>query len=81
MARCEDCLHYEICEIMDEQYGISKVYPIQCGFYTNTADVVPKSDVARDILSELKTAIDYINDYWWFDNFEKRILEKYTNQP
>ena len=45
MARCEDCLHYEICEIMNEQYGISKVYPSQCGFYTNTADVVPKSEV------------------------------------
>jgi hypothetical protein len=49
MAQCEDCLHYEICEIMSEQYGISKVYPSQCGFYTNTADVVPKSEVDKII--------------------------------
>ena len=37
---CKDCIHYEICEIMSDQYGISKVPPSQCGFYKITADVV-----------------------------------------
>ena len=40
MARCEECVHYEICEIMHDQYGISKVHPSQCGYYRNAADVV-----------------------------------------
>ena len=37
---CKDCIHYEICEIMSDQYGISKVPSSQCGFYKNTADVI-----------------------------------------
>lgn len=45
MARCEDCLHYEICEIMHNQYGISKVYPSQCGYYKKSADVAPRAEV------------------------------------
>ena len=40
MSTCKDCVHYEICEIMSDQYGISKVPSSQCGFYKNTADVV-----------------------------------------
>ena len=53
MARCEDCLHYDICEIMSDQYGISKVYPTQCGFYKKSADVAPKSEVAREIFNDI----------------------------
>ena len=37
---CKDCIHYEICDIMADQYGIPKISPSQCGFYKNTADVV-----------------------------------------
>ncbi len=40
MSTCKDCIHYEICEIMSAQYGISKVPSSQCGFYKATADVV-----------------------------------------
>lgn len=29
---CKDCIHYEICRIFSDQYGISKVYPSDCGF-------------------------------------------------
>ena len=47
MAECKECLHYDICEIMHDQYGISKIHPLQCGFYTPTADVAPKSEVDR----------------------------------
>ena len=37
---CKDCIHYEICQIMSEQYGISKVPSCQCGFFKPSADVV-----------------------------------------
>lgn len=47
MANCEECSHYPICEIMSDQYGISKIYPSQCGYFQNSADVVPKSEVER----------------------------------
>lgn len=47
MPRCEECLHYDICEIMNDQYGISKVYPSQCGYYKNNADVAPSSEVEQ----------------------------------
>ena len=29
---------------MHDQYGISKIYPSQCGYYRNAADVAPKSE-------------------------------------
>ena len=44
MARCEECIHYEVCEIMSDQYGISKVHPIQCGLYKPTASVAPRTE-------------------------------------
>lgn len=47
MAECKECLHYDICEIMHEQYGISKVYPSQCGYYKPAADVVPRAEVEK----------------------------------
>lgn len=40
MAKCEECLHYDVCEIMCNQYGIGKVHPSQCGYFKPTADVV-----------------------------------------
>ena len=47
MARCEDCLHYEVCEALEQGNGLMKVSPIHCGFYKPSADVVPKSEVDR----------------------------------
>ena len=44
MSRCEECLHFEICDIMHDQYGISKIYPSQCGFFKKAADVVSRSN-------------------------------------
>ena len=58
MANCEECLHYPICEIMSDQYGISKVYPSQCGYFQNAADVAPKSEVAREIFAEIENTIN-----------------------
>ena len=47
MARCEDCLHFEVCEALEQGNGLMKVPPIHCGCYKNAADVVPKSEVER----------------------------------
>lgn len=40
MSECKDCLHYDICDIMYEHYGIRKVPPSDCGHYKAKADVV-----------------------------------------
>lgn len=45
MARCEECLHYDLCETFEVHNDMKKVPPIYCGFYKPTADVVPKSEV------------------------------------
>ena len=45
MARCEECLHFEVCEALEQFNGLMKVPPIHCGFYKPTADVAPKSEV------------------------------------
>ena len=45
MARCDECLHFEVCEALEQGNGLMKVSPIHCGVYKPTADVVPKSEV------------------------------------
>lgn len=45
MARCEECLHFDLCEALEKGNGLMKVHPIYCGFYKPTADVAPKSEV------------------------------------
>lgn len=59
---CNECIHYDICEIMDDQYGIRKVSPIQCGYFKKATDVV---DVVRcrDCL-------------WWYDEGFDPILNR-----
>lgn len=44
MAQCKECLHYEICEIMAEQYGVGRIAACQCGFYTNAAVTVRRGE-------------------------------------
>ena len=39
MARCEECLHYDLCNAM-ELNGIDKIPASACGCYKNAADVV-----------------------------------------
>lgn len=39
MARCEECLHYDLCNAL-ELNGIDKVPASACGCYKNAADVV-----------------------------------------
>jgi hypothetical protein len=40
MARCEDCLHFEVCQALEQGNGIMRVHPLHCGCYKPTADVV-----------------------------------------
>ena len=54
MARCEDCLHFEVCQALEQGNGIMRVHPLYCGFYKPTADVVPRAELAREILEEME---------------------------
>lgn len=45
MARCEDCLHFDLCEAFERHNGLTKVEPTLCGFYKPAADVAPTDEV------------------------------------
>ena len=65
MARCENCLHCEICDIMHDQYGIGKIYSIQCEHYLNAGNVAPRAEIEREIGEEIYRIIgDAYNDTW-----------------
>ena len=53
MARCEDCLHFEVCQALEQGNGIMRVHPLHCGFYKPTADVAPRAELAREIFEEI----------------------------
>lgn len=48
MARCEDCIHYDMCKYRPLAIGVDI-----CDVFRNTADVAPKSEVAREIFEEI----------------------------
>ena len=79
MARCEECLHFEVCEALEQGNGLMKVNPIHCGCYKNTADVAPKSEVEKlnkelDQLAEEHSDLIVEKDKL-FDIAEKQKLE------
>ena len=45
MARCNECIHKEICQFYNA-LGC-KALCQECGFFINQADVVPKSEVEK----------------------------------
>lgn len=57
MARCEDCLHFDLCEAFERHNGLTKVESTLCGFYKPTADVAPRAEVAREIFEEIESEI------------------------
>ena len=67
MARCEECLHYELCSYntyeqakyfgKDKEVYITIKNNTACKFFNPTADVAPKSEVAKELLSDLKKAV------------------------
>ena len=40
MSTCKDCLHYDVCEALENGNGVKKVHPIQCGCFKPKADYV-----------------------------------------
>ena len=52
MATCKDCLHYGVCtfHITGNEYK-------RCPHYAPTADVVPRSEVAKEIFKGVAQAI------------------------
>lgn len=72
MARCDECLHFEVCEALEQGNGLIKVPPIHCGFYKPTADVVPKSEVER---LEYDNKLLYDEGQAWHGEVEKQKVE------
>ena len=76
MARCEECLHFEVCEALEQGNGIMKVSPIYCAYYKPTADVVPKSEVDR-LTVELEAMRTAANSYkMHYENLAREIFEE-----
>ena len=76
MARCEECLHFEVCEALEQGNGLMKVSPIHCGYYKPTADVAPKSEVER--LRELNNSLLEAGQEWQkrYENLAREIFEE-----
>lgn len=84
MARCEECLHFEVCEALEQGNGIMKVSPIHCGCYKPTTDVVPRAEVAREIFGEIdyvtkEHASGDIDDHWLYVRLDE-LKRKYTEE-
>lgn len=74
MALCKDCIHNEVCDRLYELNGIPKIGGTDCGCFKDKSDVAPKSEVARDILSDLKKAV---HNKAVYSNY--RDVESYVN--
>ena len=35
---CKDCLHYDVCEELEQKNGIPKIFTCQCAFFQNKSD-------------------------------------------
>lgn len=33
MSTCKDCLHYELCQALEDNHQANKIKPIQCGLF------------------------------------------------
>ena len=59
MATCKDCLHFEVCEALEQGNGLMKVPPIHCGCYKNATDVVQREEVEK-IFAEIDSTIELV---------------------
>ena len=59
MAQCKDCIHFDVCYLseIDNDIRDNGENP-NCLHYKPTADVAPKSEVAREIFEEIEKIID-----------------------
>lgn len=80
MARCKDCIHYNICCLwsttdLDE----NESYKYCFGNYKDTADVVPRAEVAREIFEEIERLVDiYLDGELQFTGALEDLKKKYT---
>lgn len=79
MAQCKDCIHGEICDMFAHIRTLicDDRADKMCKMFKSTADVVPKSEVAREIFESIEECI-YLyynkNDYT-MSNIEEDIVE------
>lgn len=55
MAKCEDCLHYVVCEALENGNGIKKVCPAQCGCFEDKNII--KANAIKEFAERLKEDI------------------------
>lgn len=53
MATCKDCIHYDTCKNLDRLFD-HKAFGSEACLYFISADVAPKSEVAREIFEEIE---------------------------
>ena len=56
MAKCEECIHGEVCSVFVHTRTLicNDKADKMCKLFKSTADVVPKSEVAREIFEEIE---------------------------
>lgn len=55
MTRCEDCLHFEVCDALERCNGVPKISSYGCGCYENTTSIQKaKQEVAREMFEEIE---------------------------
>lgn len=56
VVRCEDCVHFDLCEAFERHNGLMKVEAELCGFYKS-------ANVIREIWAEIDQIVDdFLND-------------------
>ncbi len=84
MATCKDCIHHDLCDakghliltindICELEYR-SDVSEWWCKHFKPTADVAPKSEVAREIFEEIDKTVFADMDFF------KELKKKYTER-
>lgn len=73
IATCKECIHYNICSLWSTtDLESDEAYKFCFGNFKPASDVVPRSEIARQIFAE----IDYFIDLYKKGHFyEKSLLE------
>lgn len=87
MATCKDCIHHDLCEaksnllltindICELEYR-TDVSEWWCKHFKPTADVAPKSEVAREIFAEIEKLHLHVTNEFDMRRYEE-LKKKYT---
>lgn len=74
MPRCEECLHFDVCDAL-EANDIAKVPPLHCGCFKNAADVVEAETICDKIIRKSAE----VSDYWLNDVKRYRATQGYSD--